>query len=113
MQSRRPDPDNAGGGMLMFIYIIGFLASLTSVISLIPQVIKMFQTHSVGDISFWMIFNFIVTSILWIIYGLMVDSASVWGANCFMLLFAAFMMYFKIRYRNVCSSKVINSVTPQ
>jgi uncharacterized protein with PQ loop repeat len=61
----------------------------------------MFKTRSVDDISIWMIVNFICTSVLWIIYGMMITSASVWIANAIMLVFAILMMYFKVRYNNI------------
>ena len=82
----------------MLVEFIGFLAAFTSTISLIPQVIQMFRTHSVEDISTWMIVNFICTSVLWVTYGVMIASVSVWGANVIMLIFSILMMYFKVRY---------------
>jgi MtN3 and saliva related transmembrane protein len=95
-----PEPDNAGGGMLMLVNIIGFLAAVTSTISLIPQVIKMFKTHSVEDLSIGMIINFFLTSILWIIYGIMISSWSVWLTNIIMLIFSVIMLYLKMKYTN-------------
>ena len=89
---------NAGGGMLMLVNIIGFLAAFTSTISLIPQVIKMYKTRSVDDLSTWMIVNFLLTSILWVIYGFLITSWSVWLTNIFMLLFALIMIWLKVRY---------------
>ena len=82
----------------MLVDIIGFLAAFTSTISLVPQVIKMFQTRSVEDISTWMIINFLLTSMLWIFYGIMITSWSVWLTNIFMLIFAIIMIYLKVRY---------------
>ena len=86
--------------MLMLVDIIGFLAAFTSTISLIPQVIKMLQTRSVEDISIWMIINFLLTSILWILYGFMITSWSVWLTNIFMLIFAIIMIYLKVKYKH-------------
>ena len=86
--------------MLMLVDIIGFLAAFTSTISLIPQVIQMLQTRSVKDVSIWMIINFLLTSILWILYGFMITSWSVWLTNIFMLIFAIIMIYLKVKYKN-------------
>ena len=85
----------------MLTNIIGFLAAFTSTISLIPQIIKMFQTRSVEDVSIGMIVNFLLTSVLWIMYGIMITSWSVWLTNVFMLVFALIMIYLKIKYRVV------------
>ena len=84
----------------MLVDIIGFLAAFTSTISLIPQVIQMLQTRSVKDVSIWMIINFLLTSILWILYGFMITSWSVWLTNIFMLIFAIIMIYLKVKYKN-------------
>ena len=84
----------------MLVDIIGFLAAFTSTISLIPQVIKMLQTRSVEDVSIWMIINFLLTSILWILYGFIIISWSVWLTNIFMLIFAIIMIYLKVKYKN-------------
>jgi MtN3 and saliva related transmembrane protein len=86
-------------GMLMLVNIIGFLAAFTSTISLIPQIIKMFKTRSVEDISICMVFNFLVTSALWIVYGYMITSWSVFLTNILMLILATIMVYMKIKYR--------------
>lgn len=85
----------------MLLNVIGFLAVLTSTISLIPQIIKMIKTHSVEDISIGMISNFLATSLLWIVYGWMIDSWSVWLTNIFMLIFAVIMAYLKVKYQNI------------
>ena len=82
----------------MLVHIIGFLAAFTSTISLIPQVIKMWKTRSVADISTVMILNFLLTSVLWILYGLMITSWSVWVTNIFMLIFAIIMIWLKFKY---------------
>jgi len=84
----------------MLVNIIGFLAAFTSTISLIPQIIKMFKTHSVEDISTGMVINFLATSALWTVYGFMITSWSVFICNILMLLSAGIMIYMKIKYRN-------------
>jgi MtN3 and saliva related transmembrane protein len=91
--------------LLMLVNIIGFLAALTSTISLIPQIIKMRKTRSVEDISTSMALNFLATSALWIIYGLMITSWSVWLTNIFMLICAIIMIYLKIKYRVTSAAK--------
>jgi MtN3 and saliva related transmembrane protein len=72
--------------MLMIISIIGFLAAFTSTISLIPQIYKTYKLKSSQDLSYLMLVNFFITSMLWTIYGFMIDSVAVWGANIIMIL---------------------------
>lgn len=85
----------------MLVNIVGFLAAFTSTISLIPQIIKMFKTRSVEDISIWMVLNFLATSAFWIVYGFLITSWSVCLTNIFMLVLATIMIYMKIKYRNM------------
>lgn len=49
--------------------IFGSIAFLTSVIGLLPQIIKAAKTRSTQDISMLMLINYFVCSIAWIIYA--------------------------------------------
>ena len=82
----------------MLVEIIGFLAAFTSTVSLIPQIIKTFRTKSAEDVSFFMLVNFLVTSLLWLLYGLMIGAAAVWVANAIMTLFSIVMLALKVRF---------------
>ncbi|MHA1558428.1 MAG: SemiSWEET family sugar transporter [Alphaproteobacteria bacterium] len=78
--------------------IVGFAAVITSTMSLIPQVIKSLKTRSVKDLSLLMLLNLVATSILWLIYGLMINSPSVIGANIILTIFSSWLLYLKIIY---------------
>ena len=77
------------------IVVLGFIASITSVISLIPQIVKSYKTKSVGDLSILMIVNFLISSISWALYGILIDAVSVWATNIVMTVFAIILMKFK------------------
>lgn len=49
--------------------IIGYLATLTGAISLIPEVIKAYHTHHLQDISWGMLSLLISSSVFWGAYG--------------------------------------------
>ncbi len=66
----------------MVIDIIGFLAAFRSTVSLIPQIIKTFRTKSAEDVSFFMLVNFLMTSLLWLLYGLMIGAVAGLGGEC-------------------------------
>jgi len=51
----------------MITSTIGFLAAFTSTISLIPQIYKTYKLKSSQDLSYLMLVNFLITSILWTI----------------------------------------------
>ncbi|MBT4963252.1 MAG: PQ-loop repeat-containing protein [Francisellaceae bacterium] len=80
------------------IKIIGFLAAFTSTISLLPQIIKSHQTRSVNDLSYWMLVIFLITSVLWVVYGLLANSAAVFWANILMVIFSIWMITIKYYY---------------
>ncbi len=48
----------------------GFIALVTSIVGLLPQVYKSHITKSTHDISMVMLGNYFVCSLAWIIYGL-------------------------------------------
>jgi MtN3 and saliva related transmembrane protein len=82
----------------MIISIIGFLAAFTSTISLIPQIYKTYKLKSSQDLSYLMLVNFFITSMLWTIYGFMIDSVAVWGANIIMIGFSLILLVLKYMY---------------
>ena len=82
----------------MVVEIIGFLAAFTSTISLLPQIVKTLRTQSAADVSFLMLANFLLTSILWLVYGLMIGAVAVWVGNVIMTLFSIVMLGLKMRF---------------
>lgn len=80
------------------VEIIGGFAAITSSISLIPQITKILSTKSAQDLSYLMLANFLATSVLWVIYGVMIESAAVWGCNLFMTVTAVVLSMLKVRF---------------
>lgn len=85
----------------MVLIVIGFIASFTSTISLVPQIYKTYKTKSVEDLSLIMLINFFLCSISWVIYGILTDTKSVLITNVIMTLFSLIMLIFKIKYQPV------------
>jgi MtN3 and saliva related transmembrane protein len=87
---------------------LGFIAGSLSVLSLVPQVVKSFRTRSTGDISLeWTVIN-LCGQILWIVYGALIGSVSLYIMSSISLLMAATMLVLKLRYglRNEAPPKV-------
>ena len=80
------------------INIIGFLAAFTSTISLLPQIYKTYRSRSAEDLSYLMLLNFFITSLLWTSYGMMIESIAVWGANIIMIIFSIILIVLKYSY---------------
>ena len=61
--------------------LFGYVALATTMIGLIPQVYKAYRTKSTSDISWIMLWNCLICSGSWIIYGVITHSAFVVWSN--------------------------------
>lgn len=66
--------------------IVGFLASLLSVLNQFPQAIKVFRTHDTHSISLVMYCIVVVAISLWLVYGIMLNDAPLIVANALSLI---------------------------
>jgi MtN3 and saliva related transmembrane protein len=82
----------------VLIKIVGFCAIVTTVISLIPQIIRTHKTHSVEDVSLWMLIDFLLNAVLWIVYGVLIGSREVLVANILMGIFSVWLLVLKFYY---------------
>jgi MtN3 and saliva related transmembrane protein len=78
---------------------IGYLGSFLTAITFIPQVYKSWQTKSVGDLSSWMIFIVLSSTIVWLVYAFAIQSGPVIVANTVVLLLTLVLLYLKLRFR--------------
>ncbi|MDR0630713.1 MAG: hypothetical protein LBF70_01630 [Holosporales bacterium] len=67
---------------------IGYIASVSTVIGLIPQTIKSFKVKSTIDVSMVMLINFLVCSVSWAIYGKLTNTCFVLWSNIFSTMVA-------------------------
>lgn len=81
------------------IDILGYVAGILVVLSLLPQVIKSWQTKSTTDISFWRYVIYILGLVLWITYALIINNGPVAIMNGIGLILAISILYLKIRYK--------------
>jgi len=65
--------------------IVGIAASLMTMFGFVPQIIKMWKTHSVKDVSGLTIIQFIVGAALWMLYGIHRRDFIIIGANAISL----------------------------
>ena len=77
---------------------IGALAGILTTIAFIPQVVKTWRSGSAEDISLFMFVLFSTGVLLWLIYGIAVDSMPIVAANAVTLVLALFILGLKIRY---------------
>ncbi len=86
----------------MLWYIIGSVAALLTMFGFAPQVIKIFRTKSVGDLSLPMLIQFSAGVFLWIIYGIHLQDYIIIAANLvtFILLIIAIGLYLSYNDKN-------------
>ena len=65
----------------MFVEILGFTAGVFTTIGFAPQIRKLIQTKSAGDISLRMVGILLAGNTMWFVYGFLINSRPVIVAN--------------------------------
>jgi MtN3 and saliva related transmembrane protein len=83
----------------MFWQIIGLSAATLTMFGFLPQVIKIYKTKSVKDISLVALIQFSIGISLWVLYGIYLNNPIIILANCVSLstLIIALGLYAKFR----------------
>lgn len=82
------------------VEIIGLIAAILTTSAFVPQVIKTWKTKDVEGLSLTMYSVFFVGIVLWLVYGILIESLSVILANVITAILALILVYFKIRFKN-------------
>jgi len=77
---------------------MGFAAATLTTVAFVPQVIRVYRTRSVEDISAVMYLAFLVGVALWVGYGVRIGSRPVVIANSVTFVLAAAVLVGKFRY---------------
>mgnify|MGYP001466772776 FL=1 len=78
--------------------ILGITAGTLTTVAFIPQLAKAFKSKSTGDLSWGMVLTFTIGVLLWLIYGIWIDSLPVILANAVTLLLQLGIVTLKIKY---------------
>lgn len=83
-------------------YAVGAVAAALTSFGFVPQIVKMWQTKSVRDISPISILQFIAGVLLWTVYGVHLRDPVVMAANLVSLaiLITALLLYFRFFKRD-------------
>ena len=79
--------------------IIGLAAATLTTAAFIPQVYKTWKTKSVDELSLTMYLVFFIGIVLWLIYGIYIDSFSIILANTITGFLVLLLIYFKLKYK--------------
>tara|TARA_R110001583_G_scaffold160872_1_gene312737 strand:- start:3163 stop:3423 length:261 start_codon:yes stop_codon:yes gene_type:complete len=79
--------------------IIGLIAAVLTTSSFVPQVYKTWKTKSAGNLSLTMYIVLFIGIILWLIYGIHLNSFSMILANIVTGILALLLILFKLKYK--------------
>jgi MtN3 and saliva related transmembrane protein len=84
---------------MQWIDYVGLFGAFLSSVTFVPQVIKAWQTKSVGDLSIWMVLILIGNVSTWLFYGIVKQDLAIIVANAIILFLSLLMLYFKIIFK--------------
>ncbi|AOW22074.1 SemiSWEET transporter [Urechidicola croceus] len=84
----------------MNIEIIGLIAAVLTTSAFIPQVVKTKKTKDVESLSLPMYLVMLSGVLLWLVYGIYINSAAIILANLLTAGLVALLLSYKIRFTN-------------
>lgn len=79
--------------------IMGLIAALLTTASFVPQVYKTWKSKSADSLSLTMYIVFFIGVILWLLYGIHLNSLAMIIANSITAVLALMLIFFKFRYK--------------
>jgi MtN3 and saliva related transmembrane protein len=79
--------------------LIGYMAAIFTTFSLLPQIMRIWKLKEARDISLFMPLMMSAGSILWLVYGILINEIPIIAANTVSLLFSITVLFFTIKYR--------------
>lgn len=86
------------------VELIGGVATILAVISLMPQVLKTWRTRSAIDLSVHWLVIALVSMILWIAYGMLLAAWAIVVANTATLILVLALLAMKISFTRGASN---------
>ncbi len=78
--------------------LLGFIAATITTAAFIPQTYRPITTRDLSGISLGMYATFTFGIILWIIYGVLIESGPILVANIITFVLSATILYLKIQH---------------
>jgi MtN3 and saliva related transmembrane protein len=78
--------------------LVGILAGSVTVVSFIPQVVRVWKTRRTSDLSFGAFALLATGAALWLTYGLMTGDRAVIGTNLIVGLLVTAILVAKVRF---------------
>jgi MtN3 and saliva related transmembrane protein len=83
---------------MIWVDVLGYVAGILVVISLLPQAIKSWKTKSTRDISLSRYVIYVVGLILWVTYAFIIKNGPVGVMNGIGLMLALSILYLKVKH---------------
>jgi MtN3 and saliva related transmembrane protein len=84
----------------MNVEIIGTIAGILSCITFVPQVIRTWKLKSARDVSPVMFIIATVSTLLWLVYGILIGSFSMIFTNVIVCSLSLIMLLLQFSFRN-------------
>ena len=84
--------------IMTWIEVVGHTGAFLSSITFMPQVYKVWQTKSVGDLSLAMMFIVFTSTLVWLVYGFALNLWPVILCNGIICLLSVLLIYFKFSF---------------
>lgn len=80
--------------------VLGLVAGMCTMVAVVPQIKKAWETKKVEDVSPGMFIVLIIGVFLWVIYGITQKDLPIIATNGVSLALNGLMLYLMIRYRD-------------
>ncbi len=85
--------------------LVGLIAGALTTVAFVPQVIKTWRSRSASDISFGMFVLFSSGVLLWLLYGLAIQSTPIVLANSITLILSVSILIMKLGFDRAARRK--------
>ena len=82
----------------LIISLVGIIATIFTLCSTVPQIIKGVRTKKMDDVSVWLILVLIIGLSFWVIYGIFRSDTVIAGGNTAGVTLNAILLVLKIKY---------------
>jgi MtN3 and saliva related transmembrane protein len=83
----------------MLTSLIGMTGALFTTLAFLPQVIKTWKSKSTKGLSMGLSLLFVIGTIFWLIYGVLINELPVIISNAITMFLAGSLLIFKIIYK--------------
>lgn len=80
-----------------FVDLLGYAAAFCTTVAFFPQAIKIYKTQHTKDISLGMFMLLTTGVVLWLTYGIIIESSPIIAANTVTLILDLYILYTKIK----------------